>query len=551
MQKLKTIALMLIMIFTLQVPAYAGTFNFTLPSGYTPPMAELTDEASIIADANSFIRSYYDGVNGDYFAERSDIDVNGNIFKIPLHCVVRYNVSDMTEGDDGLTAPMIYYEKAGGGPERDRQFLGQTKDGLTITNVRFALNANWDFLENLSWAEAGNMEAIDWWYKKGNIPFSLENLTFNRQANSDPNYAAMLDFCIGAATIQQLRNWNGQSYYISKAMANLSGNPGQPGQAVNFRPELATDFSWHKYVNILQPPTYNTWGYGIGFYRYNGSFTYKSFPIAPLRMALMPDFYPTPDTEKMYKPEYKTCAKVVTGKAGEVVNVTVSLNNSGEKAITDFKAVWFGHGNDAVGGWNSPIWQAEPKDIEVGKGEQKTFTVPVTIPQPGQETRLVFAVNQSKKHPSLERSFENNLMIIKVEPEGVDIEADLPDEPFVYIIKPGETANVYVPLIIKRNDTGETPVNVDVKYSGPFGDISKQVTLAGFSIGENITGYDIKFSTSKPGTYKIDASAWPVGVTDIKPENNTDQATVIVKLKDSPPAQKVNPDDQTRVNLRS
>jgi hypothetical protein len=42
-----------------------------------------------------------------------------------------------------------------------------------------------------------------------------------------------------------------------------------------------------------------------------------------------------------------------------------------------------------------------------------------------------------------------------------------------------------------------------------------------------IRGEDV----NKAGTYKINAEAWPIGVTDINPANNKDEATVIVKEK--------------------
>ena len=53
--------------------------------------------------------------------------------------------------------------------------------------------------------------------------------------------------------------------------------------------------------------------------------------------------------------------------------------------------------------------------------------------------------------------------------------------------------------------------------------------------------------------YYVNASAWPIGVTDIIPENNEDQCLIVVKLKKPPKEQptKTDADSNTRVNLRS
>lgn len=142
------------------------------------------------------------------------------------------------------------------------------------------------------------------------------------------------------------------------------------------------------------------------------------------------------------------------------------------------------------------------------------------------------------------------MMIIKIEEAGVDVVTLMPDE-LIYLINPGEVADVFVPLTIIREDTSPKPVDVDIKYSGPFGSVNKQATLAGFySIG-NDAYYEMHFKLSKPGTYKVYAEAWPIGVTDINPANNKAETRIIVKLKKQYDAEKINPDNQTRVNLRS
>ncbi len=266
-----------------------------------------------------------------------------------------------------------------------------------------------------------------------------------------------------------------------------------------------------------------------------------------------PDFFPTPEGSNEWQISFRDphqCAKTYIGQPGEIINIPVSLHNAGEKETTDFAATWFGSssGSDPRSyGFIRPLWKEE--NITLDKGEKRDFIIPVKVPDMGQETRLVFLANVDGKTPGTEVNQENNMMIIKIQEAGVDIEAKLPDQPQIYLIDPGQTANVFVPLIVRRNDDGTKPVDTDINYSGPFGSVDKQATFTSM----NSNYYDIKFSLTQPGKYYVKASAWPVGVTDIKPENNEDQCLIVVKLKEPPKTQptKTDSDSNTRVNLRS
>ncbi|HHV16105.1 MAG TPA: hypothetical protein GXX58_05970, partial [Gelria sp.] len=191
----------------------------------------------------------------------------------------------------------------------------------------------------------------------------------------------------------------------------------------NFKPELALLFPWHKYVNVLMPPTYNTWGFGIGFYIHDGVYKYKSFPICPLFMGLMPDFYPTPEGETQWRPEFRDAENenITTYyyEPGDTEKTfPVNLYNQGEKAITDFKAVWYGASNVTPNPWDNPVWDAGL--IELDKGESQTFDV--TIPLPWSEDpnsdysdgKIYFLCNIDGKTPASEINQENNMMVVRV-----------------------------------------------------------------------------------------------------------------------------------------
>ena len=115
-----------------------------------------------------------------------------------------------------------------------------------------------------------------------------------------------------------------------------------------------------------------------------------------------PDFYPTPEGSTQWQESYKTCAKTYYYDLGQTeITFPVNLFNQGIKAKTNFRAVWYGQGDDPDTGWQgkTPPWQAPelvgrllqpPKLIELDKGESKTWMVTVPIPQEGQPNKLVF-----------------------------------------------------------------------------------------------------------------------------------------------------------------
>lgn len=487
------ISLIFTMIFLIQVPVYAGTFNL---GGYVPPNPAPQGQEAITQDANNFMRVYYGlpTAGGDYYTPTTLVkDSSGNVVSSPLRLQEDYNISDIDAGPGGVSAPILYYEKAGGGPERDKQYLGQTIDGYTITNVRYPLSVSWSFMEELPWLPYGDKEAQKWWLKQNNpLPEVYE---VNDKAQSDPEFAAMLDFCIGAAIIPQLRHWNGQQYYISKAMADTSGNPGQPGGDIKFRAEVATDFPWHQYVNVLQSPTFNTWGYGIGFFYLNGAYHYKSFPITPLRMALVPDFYPTPEGETTWRPEFKVCAKTYSDLVpGTVHNTPVRLYNAGETAITDFAATWFNSSNGQdprSEGWVRPAWKVE--NINIGKGEYREFIVPVTVPQPGEESRLVFLSNVNKKTPANEIKQDNNMMIIdygtNINLAAVSINSGVTGSPVL--------GKRYTGKVIFKNTTGSSLFSVPI---GAFNNGYRATLIDAY--GQAVTQADFGPNESKSFTFQ-------------------------------------------------
>ena len=117
----------------------------------------------------------------------------------------------------------------------------------------------------------------------------------------------------------------------------------------------------------------------------------------------------------------------------------------GEEAITDFGCTWYGEG------WDNIVWLQE--DIRLSKGERCSFTIPVTVPAHGEETRLVFRANIDGLTPVSEINLDNNIMIIIVRPEG-EIDLALYTDKAV-IEGPVNTAQ---PLTVMVHNLSEVPV---------------------------------------------------------------------------------------------
>ncbi|MGS0763166.1 COG1470 family protein [Syntrophomonas curvata] len=137
-----------------------------------------------------------------------------------------------------------------------------------------------------------------------------------------------------------------------------------------------------------------------------GHIWYFSAALLRVNAKGVPDFFPTPEGSDRWQESFKTCAKTYIGTPGETVNINFSLHNAGDKQTTDFAAAWFGSG------WNDPIWKVD--NITLDKGEKQDFNLSVKVPEPGQETRLVFLANLDGKTPAAESNQENNIMIIRI-----------------------------------------------------------------------------------------------------------------------------------------
>ncbi len=186
----------------------------------------------------------------------------------------------------------------------------------------------------------------------------------------------------------------------------------------------------------------------------NGIFWYFTEALVKVG-AGSPDFYPTPEGSTEWKEEYKDparAAKTYEYEQGATeITFPVTLRNSGEKAVTDFRAVWYGQGSDPTAGWQgtNPAWKSDPAEIELDKNGEQTFNITVPLPVPdGSKGLLAFKCNVNGNTPATETNQENNLMFIQIKPKGVDIKVVQPTQPRVFKLKPGKSVTIDIPYVV-------------------------------------------------------------------------------------------------------
>lgn len=229
-----------------------------------------------------------------------------------------------------------------------------------------------------------------------------------------------------------------------------------------------------------------------------------------------PDFYPLPQGATEYQEWYKDCAMSYEGNAGDPMDIPVGICNSGQQAITNVAATWFGSG------WDNPVFKQD--NLDIAQGQYQDLTIPVTVPQPKAETRLVVKVNVDDNTPAGETNPDNNTMIIKVIPKVPDFWPGCPTGT-AFTGQPGAT--ITIPAVVWNNGVQET---TDFAACWDGGDWSNPVTKQDNLTIDQGQKVDTPFTVTVPNTKtKLWLRANVDGNTpasEVKMDNNTLGITV-------------------------
>ncbi len=258
----------------------------------------------------------------------------------------------------------------------------------------------------------------------------------------------------------------------------------------------------------------------------NGNTWYYSSMLIKLHSG-GPDFYPLPWGATEYQETFKDCAMTYTADAGTAMNVPISINNSGTQAITDMAATWYGTG------WSNPVYTQ--KDLNIPQGGKQNIQIPVTVPQIGQETRLVIQANTDGKTPASEGNQDNNMLIIKVAPiiPFTDVSVTASASP----TNPYNMENSIVTFVITNNG----PAVADVTFSaGRMANGDWTITNGGKTQNYTLQPGESQNMTYETASFSAGTSVAYGGIavvtntTDSNPNNNMDRVTVTWKARPQP-----------------
>jgi hypothetical protein len=240
-----------------------------------------------------------------------------------------------------------------------------------------------------------------------------------------------------------------------------------------------------------------------------------------------PDFYPLPWGATVYQDSFQDCAMTYTADAGTAMNIPVSINNSGTQDITDMAATWYGTG------WSNPVYTQS--NLNIPQGGQQNILIPVTVPQIGQETRLVVLANVDGKTPADEANQDNNMMIIKVAP--INPFADVSVTASANPTNPYNMENSMVTFVITNNGPGVA----DVTFSTGKNSGSGWSVYGGGTANYVLQPGENQVASYGTGGYPAGTTAYWAGVaevtntTDPDPGNNMARVQVTWKANQQPP----------------
>ena len=237
-----------------------------------------------------------------------------------------------------------------------------------------------------------------------------------------------------------------------------------------------------------------------------------------------PDFYPLPWGATVYDDSFKDCAMTYTADPGTAMNVPVTINNSGTQDITDMAATWYGTG------WSNPIYTQ--KDLNIPQGGKQDILIPVTVPQAGQETRIVIQTNVDGKTPANEANQSNNMMIIKVESiiPSTDVSVSASASP----LNPSNMGNSVVTFVIANNGpaTAVVTFRAGIMTDGYWTITSREKdTYYTLQPGES---QSVSYSAGgNPGGTSVEwgGVAEVTNTTDSNPANNMDRVKITWKTR--------------------
>lgn len=391
-----------------------------------------------------------------------------NVDDKPIDWVKTERLSNVATG--GLTGmgALVY-----GGPHGDikngtSRYLGYTYLGEDYTNPDFPHDA-WGggYLEDRNWTEN------PW---NGKISGQKKN-KFDGNIRYLPNIQMGIAFYYGESSK------GGNSSYWDK---------------------------WHNYMHVLVPPTEFTWGMGRMWHNLNGSLWYISVPLAPGILCELPDLSTSLETNKFtgVEPGQKITSTVA-------YRLNTDHNRAGEAKLRLYHKV----GNTEYPVTLKPINNSpDPSNTVVMQpGQEFIYEYTVTV----QSTSSVISSRINAAIANFpDKNWENNRAEATVTPQAIDISVGIVADNEYW--SDGSNALSYE-VIVNRKNSAPGPLPIKLTIFDKNGKTVKDFTM---QAGKNRWNTHIMWERVQPGTYTIEAQAWPVEGQDINPADNVATKTI-------------------------
>ena len=415
-----------------------------------------------------------------------------------LYYITKSGLSHITDGNGNSYGFLTYGQPHGDPPRNGQQrYIGYTFYGEDYTNMDYPADKNANGADFASknwvrhpWGESPSAKAV----KASNPSFAYFNIN---PGDGSPEYLTAM-----------------QAGILIYGGANANNG----FTMANFKQGTELYDNIEQYVHILAPPTQYAWGIGRMWHIENGSLWYVTVPIMP--GALLPT---TPDLSTNLETD-----KFINVQPGQKITSTVAYKLNQDHKKPERAWVRLHH---VVDGQEFPV-QLTPVNgapvpdekgyITLQPGDMKIYSYTFTVQD--QTTKILSRVNPVDT--DLDKDWDNNRAEAAVIPRSYDIKVKIIPEKYKFTSINGDITPVagYVDVTRKDGLPGEISATGSIKSKG-----ETQYFEATLGPGEK-ESIDFGFPV-RPGTYVIEAEAWPVGTEDIYPPDNRDRVTISVDNK--------------------
>ena len=413
-----------------------------------------------------------------------------NINGAAIQYVTTTGLSQITSGGGYCFGFLTYGQPYGDQGNGQYRYIGNTFYGEDYTNMDFPADKNANGVDFASmnwvrqpWGDSSSAKAI-----------KASNSKFRRfPGDGSPEYhtAILVGIMVYGAT-----NAN-NGYTIGETKdSSFYGNIEQ-------------------YVHILAPPTQYAWGIGRMWHMENGRLWYVTIPIMP--NALLPT-----DPDLSTNLETGTFSGVQPGRK---ITSTVAYKLNPDHPRPERAGLRLHH---VVDGQEFPVRLAPvngaplpEKDgyITLNPGDTKVYQYTFTV----QSTKSKILSRINPVETDRDRNWDDNRAEAAVIPQSYDIKVEIAPDETVYTTINGELTDITYRVAVTRKDDIAGSIDVTGTLTQKTGSDSFILNLSPGETKEISNSF-----SAGPGTYTIEAEAWPAAAGDVYPPDNRDRVTVSV-----------------------